>query len=109
MSASPPVSTDGLVERLNARFEHPHPRPMGSLVNPDGPEAADRIEQLTATLADRDATIERMRGQLLDAKGMLQSANAVLAGVTGTESIAIETNIERIDAALDASATGMVK
>ncbi len=68
LRASPPVSTDGLVERL--REVESSTASMSDSVttnwyrNPDGPEAADRIEQLTATLADRDATIEGMREAL---------------------------------------------
>jgi len=47
-----PMSADDLVARLNQRWEHPHPRPMGSLVNPDGPEAAQVISTLTEALRE---------------------------------------------------------
>ena len=56
------IDARGLAWRLRKRFEHPHPRPMGSLVNPDGPEAADLIEAQSATIARLNAEVERMRG-----------------------------------------------
>ena len=54
-SASNPVE-DGLVERLTARFPaEGWTKERGVLVNPDGPEAADRISAL-------QADVERLKG-----------------------------------------------
>ena len=101
--ASPTVSTDGLVERLREL------RVVLKSGDYDGADlmrawcammdAADRIEQLTATLADRDATIERMREAL-------KLARRYVANVVEAEEFEInKRELSAIDAALDASAT----
>ena len=81
------------------------------------PIAADRIEQLTATLADRDATIERMRADYLRlalktkvVMEMLEEHGPkVVPHLIDTDDNPGQYLRNAIDAALDASATGMVK
>ena len=79
--------------------------------------AADRIEQLIATLADRDATIERMRADYLrlalKAKVVMEMLEEhgpkVVPHLIDTDDNPGQYLRNAIDAALDASATGMVK
>jgi hypothetical protein len=75
----PPVSTDGLVETVAAEIDRygeglvPELRIVCTWLANHFRNDEDARGALTATLADRDATIERMRGALVGLRGMLAS------------------------------------
>lgn len=75
-----PVDVASLVERLRAtEFDNSSTRaPYQKLRNPDGPEAAKQIKELSALLAAKDAALRDIAAGKFSEVGAIRAANAAL-------------------------------
>lgn len=82
------VTTDDLISRLRRKKAWTNQRPYWHLNNPDGDEAADRIEALTEALRKAEKALGEqamqylaLGGQAIELQAQLDAAREALAGI----------------------------